>query len=52
MKSIFDIGLDTWGRLYKAWIAYPADKSLKYNSAIHALNNVLSVLAVHQPFYI
>ena len=27
------------GRLYEAWIAYPADKSYKYNNAIHALNN-------------
>ena len=31
----------TRGRLYmyEAWIAYLADNSLKYNSAIHALNN-------------
>ena len=34
-----------WGRLYETWIAYPADKSLKHNSAIQALNNRTLILS-------
>ena len=45
LKALVDIsdGLElilfNWGRLYEAaWIAYPADKSSKYNSAIEQRN--------------
>ena len=38
---------DFRSRLYEAWIAYPADKSKKYNSsAIHTLNKGTYILII------
>ena len=36
--------LSFWGQLYETWITYPADKSLKHNSAIQALNSRTLIL--------